>query len=201
MVVPRLITVTVITQLLLLTCVHLSVSAETSSTVDDLMDFDFENNVKSESKDSQPVKSESFDPAFEDFLDIIDAPNEDGSSHLEQKEKHVKNKLARAWSNPNMQRKFAEVLPILKVMTGEQKIALAALVSAQVGAKQGRELNLDQVSERYRDCLSDRTLNTFFTGLLQLTTTLLYGRTTIHDIPLNFFAKAYSQLLDTQFSF
>lgn len=80
---------------------------------------------------------------FGEFLDFVDegAP----SSHFQEKEDMVKQQLVRAWKNPNMQRKFAEVLPILKVMSSQQKIALAALVSAQVGAKQGRELNLNQV--------------------------------------------------------
>lgn len=144
---PRLYTIAVITQLLLLTCGSLSVRA-TDGPLDDLMDFDFEKKAKSPT--SEAVQSEPIDSTFGDFLDIIDtteaADPANGMSHIQQKEKHVKLKLARAWNNPNMQRKFAEVLPILKVMTSEQKIALAALVSAQVGAKQGRELNLDEVS-------------------------------------------------------
>lgn len=111
---------------------------------DDLMDFDFVSEVKSASNDTKDVETYQFDGAFDDFMDIISEPVNQGSQ-IQQKETRVRGKLVRAWKNPNMQRKFAEVLPILKVMTGEQKIALAALVSAQVGAKQGRELNLDQV--------------------------------------------------------
>lgn len=116
---------------------------------DDLMDFDFVKEVKSAPNDTEIGATEKypFNSAFDDFIDIIVEPSEQGS-HIQEKETKVKNKLARAWKNPNMQRKFAEVLPILKVMTSEQKIALAALVSAQVGAKQGRELNIDQVRRR-----------------------------------------------------
>lgn len=116
----------------------------TASENDDLLDFDFESVVKSEPTISSAAKNTQFDSAFDEFLDIIVEPTELGSQ-IQQKETFVKNKLARAWKNPNMQRQFAEVLPILKVMTSEQKIALAALVSAQVGSKQGRELNIDQV--------------------------------------------------------
>lgn len=118
-------------------------SSSSTSLDDDLMDFAFEKELKSESNDSTPV---SFgDEDFVEFLDIIDPSTAAAGSHIQQKEKRVKSKLVRAWKNPSMQRKFAEVLPILKVMTSEQKVALAALVSAQVGSKQGRELNLDQV--------------------------------------------------------
>lgn len=118
-------------------------SSSSTSLDDDLMDFAFEKELKSESNDSTPVIFGDED--FGEFLDIIDPSTAGAGSHIQQKEKRVKSKLVRAWKNPSMQRKFAEVLPILKVMTSEQKVALAALVSAQVGSKQGRELNLDQV--------------------------------------------------------
>lgn len=126
------------------------VNANNNLDNEDLVDFEFVSDVKpSASNDSAPAAAatenkERFDSAFDEFLDIIVEPSDLGSQ-IQQKEMRVKNKLAKAWNNPNMQRKFAEVLPILKVMTSQQKIALAALVSAQVGAKQGRELNLDQV--------------------------------------------------------
>lgn len=130
--------------------VLLAVQQSSSSTPDDdddLMDFTFENALKSESIETAPIENAAaLDDDFGEFLDIID-PAAVGS-HIQEKEKKVKSKLVRAWKNPNMQRKFAEVLPILKVMTSEQKVALAALVSAQVGSKQGRELNLDQVRRR-----------------------------------------------------
>lgn len=126
----------------------------TANDNDDLMDFDFEtvtskapppSNV-SQSEQEPVVVAEAFDSAFDEFLDIIvDPVPVSPGAHIQQKETRVKNKLVRAWKNPKMQRKFAEVLPILKVMTSEQKIALAALVSAQVGSKQGRELNLNEV--------------------------------------------------------
>lgn len=122
-----------------------SVPTAEASDNDELMDFDFVSDVvKSASNDTKDSETVQFDSAFDEFLDIIVDPSEQGPN-IQQKETRVKGKLVRAWKNPNMQRKFAEVLPILKVMTSEQKIALAALVSAQVGAKQGRELNLDQV--------------------------------------------------------
>lgn len=123
-----------------------SVNQVFGSEDEDLMDFDFEKNVKSPPNDTV-LEEFKFDNAFDDFIDIIVEPVAEQGSHMQQKEERVKNKLVRAWDNPNMQRKFAEVLPILKVMTIEQKIALAALVSAQVGSKQGRELNLDQVRQ------------------------------------------------------
>ena len=132
--------------LVLVISVHifLNVSVvKASDDDDDLMDFDFDSVVNKPSNDS--AATPKFDSAFDDFLDIIAVEPPGQGSHIAQKETRVKGKLVRAWKNPSMQRKFAEVLPILKVMTSEQKIALAALVSAQVGSKQGRELNLDQV--------------------------------------------------------
>lgn len=127
--------------------VVIPIKGSNSSSDDDLMDFAFENNVKSETiKNTTPATQDHFDDAFGDFLDIVDSDADDGlESAIQQKERRVKDKLMGAWDNPSMQRKFAEVLPILKVMTSQQKIAFAALVSAQVGAKQGRELNIDQV--------------------------------------------------------
>lgn len=127
-------------------------SSSSTSLDDDLMDFAFEKELKSESNDSTPVIFGDED--FGEFLDIIDPSTAGAGSHIQQKEKRVKSKLVRAWKNPSMQRKFAEVLPILKVMTSEQKVALAALVSAQVGSKQGRELNLDQVRRRKNHLIS-----------------------------------------------
>lgn len=151
MLLKKCFTFVVIVQVLLVTT--LTVVPSVAAESDDLMDFDFDSEVKSELNDTKPTKNQvGFDNAFEEFFDIMDPQAEEMGSHLQQKEKRIKLKMLTAWKNPNMQRKFAEVLPILKVMTSQQKIALAALVSAQVGSKQGRELNLDQVRLR-KSCI------------------------------------------------
>lgn len=135
-----------------LLCICLTTSSAVDNTNEDLLDFEFESGPKNATKVTvmAPEKSNNMDSAFESFFDDIIMDEDDtkpGGHHIQEKEMRVRKKLVRAWKNPNMQRKFAEVLPILKVMTGEQKVAFAALVSAQVGAKQGRELNLDQVGD------------------------------------------------------
>lgn len=137
----KLITLTLIVQSVIVCCSSV-VSAE------ELFDFEFENDVKrSAEAPTTTASSTQLDGAFEDFLDDMgSAESGEESLNLQEKERLVKAELVRAWKNPKMKRKFAEVLPILKVMSSQQKIALAALVSAQIGAKQGRELNLNQVS-------------------------------------------------------
>lgn len=62
-----------------------------------------------------------------------------------QKELRLRKVLLRALAVGDLKRKFSEVMPMLRVMSKKQKTTLAALITAQVNAKDGRELTLDQV--------------------------------------------------------
>jgi len=48
-----------------------------------------------------------------------------------------------------LRQKFVEVMPILRVLSSQQRLALSALISAQMNAKKGHELKFEQVSLRY----------------------------------------------------
>lgn len=74
---------------------------------------------------------------------------EDEESTVEDKQAHVRTALLNALKDGKQLRRFAEVLPIIRVMSSPQRIALAALVSAQIAhEKEGTEgngLSLPQV--------------------------------------------------------
>lgn len=77
----------------------------------ELLDFDFDN--------QNPTENEI--PQLNSIFNTI-----------KEKEKQIQNAITNAMKDPNTQRNFAQVLPILKYMTPAQKLALAALVKKQV---------------------------------------------------------------------
>ncbi|XP_026466645.1 neurotrophin 1 [Ctenocephalides felis] len=80
---------------------------------------------------------------------------EDEESTVEDKQAHVRTALLNALKDGKQLRRFAEVLPIIRVMSSPQRIALAALVSAQIAhEKEGTEgngLSLPQVRRMFGD--------------------------------------------------
>lgn len=99
---------------------------------DDLPDFEF---YKTNNKDVTKAKNEE----------------EEAKNELKQqetlfthKEKKIRQVLLRALSNGQLRRKFSEVMPVLRMMTKQQRLALAALIQAQVVGN--RTLTLEQVS-------------------------------------------------------
>ncbi|XP_055631976.1 neurotrophin 1 [Toxorhynchites rutilus septentrionalis] len=85
--------------------------------------------------------------AMED-VDFVENAEE---SNFQRKKDAMRQIMTRAFANPDMQRKFAEVLPLLKVMTKTQRSTLAALISAQVNSKEGHTMSLAQVKQMFGD--------------------------------------------------
>lgn len=88
---------------------------------------------------------EDDDTSF-DLMDDVDFVEDIAESNFQRKQAAMRRIMLRAFANRDMQRKFGEVLPLLKVMSKLQKATLAALISAQVNSKEGKTLSLEQVS-------------------------------------------------------
>lgn len=67
-----------------------------------------------------------------------------------QRERKIRQVLIRALSNGRLRQKFAEVMPVLRMMTKSQRLTLAALIQAQVDGN--RILTLEQVFLDFEDC-------------------------------------------------
>ncbi|KAL1373733.1 hypothetical protein pipiens_005100 [Culex pipiens pipiens] len=103
-----------------------------------------------------PAGSSSFlmeddDTSF-DMMDEVDfVEDAEAASNFERKQAAMRRIMLRAFANRDMQRKFGEVLPLLKVMSRAQKATLAALISAQVNSKEGHTMSLEQVKQMFGD--------------------------------------------------
>lgn len=137
---------------------------------DDLLDV----NMNGDEDEGFEVESEN------DGLDFnVNFDDEDELEDFHTKEEKLKKVLLKAMSHTDMKRKFAEVLPLLRVMSKQQRATLASLITAQVNAKSGRELTLDQV------CCQSQQYYTFgwiagFTVLFICCATLLCPRNSEH---------------------
>lgn len=103
-----------------------------------------------------------------DTMDVKDRPlnvenqleNIDAWYHLKMpaREKDIAKRNAFAWrqrtlrktltkslTNKSLKQKFVEVMPILRVLSKQQRLALSALISAQLNEQKGHELKLEQV--------------------------------------------------------
>lgn len=109
----------------------------------DLVDFEFDDGSNSEFGD-QISKN--------DRIDRIDVNWEDASGDnkrnaFEAKEKRIRNSLVQATKDTTYMKKFAHILPIMRSLTKQQRLVLAALISAQTSARSnGDVMNLAQVS-------------------------------------------------------
>lgn len=92
-----------------------------------------------------PLLMEDDDTSF-DMMDDVDFVEDAAESNFQRKQAAMRRIMLRAFANRDMQRKFGQVLPLLKVMSKPQKATLAALISAQVNSKEGKTLSLEQVS-------------------------------------------------------
>lgn len=113
-----------------------------SNEPDDIADFEFDNLDGPPSDDyyyNDDVVPHGFEKQPDPLLDDL------STSSFESKEHKLKTIMVKAWANGEMRRKFSEVLPILRVMSNTQRVALAALISTQAIAKPGKELTLKQV--------------------------------------------------------
>jgi hypothetical protein len=78
-------------------------------------------------------------------LDDTGFPDDD-QNDFKEKEQRLKKVLLKALSVGELRRKFSEVMPMLRVMSKSQRVTLAALITAQVNARNGKTLTLEQVN-------------------------------------------------------
>lgn len=111
---------------------------------DDLPDFEFDDNYKTETKNQvsrQSISTLNFSD-FDDFF--ID----DGSEHephfdIKAKEKLLKSAILRALSTKELKYKFSEVLPLLRHLSKAQRMVFSSIISAQING--GRSFTFDEV--------------------------------------------------------
>ncbi|XP_053666424.1 neurotrophin 1 [Anopheles marshallii] len=96
---------------------------------------------------SEPFLMEDDDTSFE-VMDDVDFV-EQGTMDFQRKAERMKRIMLKAFANREFQRKFGEVLPLLKVMSKTQKSTLAALITAQVNSREGHTLSLEQVKSMF----------------------------------------------------
>uniref|UniRef100_A0A1A9V4A0 Uncharacterized protein n=1 Tax=Glossina austeni TaxID=7395 RepID=A0A1A9V4A0_GLOAU len=127
---------------------------------EDLVDFDFSdlkeidwnydtNSDISNDRSKKPAKINENLVRFseEDDLEL----NENQVNPFDWREKVLRNALSKALTNKSLRQKFVEVMPILRVLSKQQRLALSALISAQINAKKGQELKLEQVRLMFGD--------------------------------------------------
>ncbi|KFB49289.1 hypothetical protein ZHAS_00017403 [Anopheles sinensis] len=112
----------------------------------------------------EPFLMEDDDTSFEVMDDVEFV--EQGTMDIQRKAERMKRIMLKAFANREFQRKFGEVLPLLKVMSKTQKSTLAALITAQVNSREGHTLSLEQVSkgidEIRSQCKGIKTLEDVF---------------------------------------
>lgn len=70
---------------------------------------------------------------------------EDEPEFFNVKEKRIRDALMRSKQDLRSQRTLSEVLPIIKSLSKQQRLTLAALISTQTHLKSGKSLDLQQV--------------------------------------------------------
>ncbi|XP_065360316.1 neurotrophin 1 [Calliphora vicina] len=127
-----------------------------SASDEDLLDFDFTdlkeidwNYENDNSKELLPKgTTEENLITFDDDNDLL----EENQVHpFDWREKVLRTALSKALSNKAVRQKFVEVMPILRVLSKQQRLALSALITSQINAKKGNELKLDQVRMMFGD--------------------------------------------------
>lgn len=129
-----------------------------NSMDDELLDFDFADPKDAASQDDwqlddledqQAQQSQQAEKKLEsnmlDFSVDLDEP-EPEVPPFDWREKALRTALAKALGDEGLRQKFTEVMPILRVLSHQQRLALSALISAQMNAKKGHDLKLEQVS-------------------------------------------------------
>lgn len=70
---------------------------------------------------------------------------EDEPEFFNEKEQRVRDALLRSSQDVRSQRTLSEMLPILRSLSKQQRLTLAALISTQTNPKSGKSLDLEQV--------------------------------------------------------
>lgn len=111
-----------------------------TDTEDDLSDFDFD------SADFNNTEDATLDEYANDLDYDEDDDNNEETRPSISKESLVREIILNSMKSADMKEKVARVLPILRAMTPEQKLALASLVTSQVLAPPtSKGLTLDEV--------------------------------------------------------
>ncbi|XP_030373067.1 neurotrophin 1 [Scaptodrosophila lebanonensis] len=144
----------------LLYCVLYLVSANE----DELMDFDFTDtksgvadwNYLDDELSSQQTQAKQDQQKLEsnmlDFtVEMEDADAQNKVPPFDWRERALRYALSKALTDRALRQKFVEVMPILRVLSSQQRLALSALISAQMNAKHGHELRLEQVRMMFGD--------------------------------------------------
>lgn len=128
-----------------------------SASEDELLDFDFadatETDARANIEDWQLADEQQAEQAEKklednmlDFSVDLDEPEpEKQLPQFDWRERVLRTALSKALTDRVLRQKFAEVMPILRVLSSQQRLALSALISAQMNAKRGQELKLEQV--------------------------------------------------------
>lgn len=103
----------------------------------DLVDFEFDGASDSDFSD-KILKSDGIDRSDVDY---------DERNAFDAKEQRIRNSLLQATKDKTYMQKFAQLLPIMRTLTKQQRLVLATLISAQTSARStGNVMNLAQVS-------------------------------------------------------
>ncbi|XP_020816389.1 neurotrophin 1 [Drosophila serrata] len=127
-----------------------------NSADDELLDFDFadskdvvggDNWQLDDLEDHQGDQTEKkLESNMLDFSVDLDEPEPERQvPPFDWRERALRNALAKALADEGLRQKFTEVMPILRVLSSQQRLALSALISAQMNAKKGHDLKLEQV--------------------------------------------------------
>lgn len=130
-----------------------------NSADDELLDFDFadsknvvagDNWQLDDLEDQQGEQAEKkLESNMLDFSVDLDEPEpERQMPPFDWRERALRNALAKALADEGLRQKFTEVMPILRVLSSQQRLALSALISAQMNAKKGHDLKLEQVRSK-----------------------------------------------------
>ncbi|KAH8286868.1 hypothetical protein KR018_003133 [Drosophila ironensis] len=144
----------------LLYCVLYLDLVSANSMDDELLDFDFADTKGPQGgqddwqlddlEDQQALQTEQAEKKLEsnmlDFSVDLDEPEPERQvPTFDWRERALRSALAKALADEGLRQKFVEVMPILRVLSRQQRLALSALISAQMNAKKGHDLKLEQV--------------------------------------------------------
>ncbi|XP_017480513.1 PREDICTED: uncharacterized protein LOC108369834 isoform X2 [Rhagoletis zephyria] len=121
------------------------------SADEDLADFDFANPKEIDwNYDTEQIADQTHNTAGQSYIKssetIVNPEEEENQIYpFDWRENILKNALSKALTNAALRQKFVEVMPILRVLSSQQRLALSALISAQISAKGNNGLKLQQV--------------------------------------------------------
>ncbi|KAH8379026.1 hypothetical protein KR009_002740 [Drosophila setifemur] len=131
-----------------------------NSPDDELLDFDFavpkdiasQDEWQLDDLDDQQaaakaeLEQKKLESNMLDFSVDLDEPEPERQvPSFDLRERALRVALAKALANDGLRQKFVEVMPILRVLSHQQRLALSALIAAQMNAKKGHDLKLEQV--------------------------------------------------------